>query len=154
LKEKSNFKIPIPALLSYIPSFNPFIERGKQYQNPNSCTTELHPFLQSVHKKKNQFQNPNSLSNEIPPFLQSVSLKKESNFKNKIPSALITSLPSIHSLKEESNFQIQILSQINYLPFFKSIHRMKSGILSPNSLIHHQFPHELPPFLPPIHRRK
>jgi hypothetical protein len=52
LKQESNFKIKISSPMSYIPSSNPFLEREKQFQNPNSRTNELHPFLQSVHKKK------------------------------------------------------------------------------------------------------
>jgi hypothetical protein len=91
LKEESNFKIQIPSSMSYIPSFNLFIEREKQFQNPNSRTTELHPF-----------------SNPI--------IKEKINFKIQIPSPM-SYLPSSNPITEgRKQFQKQNSISITYLP--------------------------------------
>jgi hypothetical protein len=87
--------------MSYLTSFNPFIERRKKFQTPNSLTNEL-PYLPSSNHslKEEQFQNPNPLTNELPPFLQSIHKKKKAISKSKIPHQSVTSLPLIRSLKE------------------------------------------------------
>jgi hypothetical protein len=58
LQSESNFKIQIPAPISYIPTSNPFIKRRNQFQNPKSLTNELSPFSNPFIAGSKQFPCP------------------------------------------------------------------------------------------------
>ncbi len=127
-KRKAISKSSIPSPMSYPPSSNLFIERRKQFPNPNPLTNELPPFLQSVHWKRKAISKSQFLHYWVT-FLPSIrSLKEESNIKIQIP-ALLSYIPSSNPfIKRKISFKIQIPSVMRYLPSSNPFHWRKKAI--------------------------